>query len=56
MQLNEALFAGTEGWVLKPPHLRRQPGPKPTGKIELTLEIAGASNLPVPAGRETDIK
>ncbi|CEH18641.1 Phosphoinositide-specific phospholipase C [Ceraceosorus bombacis] len=54
--LNEAMFANTDGWVLKPPHLRRQPGPKPSGKVQLRLEIAGATDLPVPDDREKDIK
>lgn len=56
MQINEALFAGTDGYVLKPAHLRKQAGPKIKGKVELTLEIAGATNLSVPEDRSRDIK
>ncbi|MCO5599088.1 hypothetical protein L7F22_053188 [Adiantum nelumboides] len=56
MQLNEALFAGTDGWVWKPPKLRQQAGPAPKGNVTLKLEIAGATDLPVPEGRSKDIK
>lgn len=56
MQLNEALFASTNGWVLKPPSLRKEAAPKPKGKVQLTLEIAGATDLAVPEGRSKDIK
>jgi phosphatidylinositol phospholipase C delta len=54
--LNEAMFAATPGWVLKPPHLRRNPTPAPQGKVKLLVEIAGCTDLPVPDGREKDIK
>jgi phosphatidylinositol phospholipase C delta len=59
MQLNEALFAGTDGYVLKPAALRiGGNGILDSGrKRKLQLRIAGASNLPLPAGREAaDIK
>ncbi|PWN31796.1 PLC-like phosphodiesterase [Meira miltonrushii] len=58
MQINEALFAGTDGYVLKPPYLRKDgSGQAPKGqKVQLTLEIAGATDLAVPEGREKDIK
>lgn len=56
MQLNEALFAATDGYVLKPAHLRKEGGQKLSGKVELTLEIAGATDLAVPEGRAKDIK
>lgn len=56
MQINEALFASTCGYVYKPPYLRKNPGPKPSGKVELTLEVAGASKLIIPDGRDKDIK
>lgn len=56
MQINEALFASTDGWVLKPSYLRREGGERPSGRTELTLEIAGATDLAVPEGREKDIK
>ena len=51
--MNEALFAGTGGWVLKPDYLR--PGadgstspPPPSVKSRLEIELIGASNLPRP--------
>lgn len=43
MQVNEAMFAGSEGWVVKPPHLRggtaseRRP-------VRFEMEIAGISS------------
>ena len=46
MQMNEALFVGTPGWVLKPPHmlLREQDSaPKPQ-RMRLVGEIAGVSS------------
>lgn len=55
MQINEALFTGTEGYVLKPPSLRQDGlGNRPSGKVRLELEVFGASDLPVPAGRTED--
>ncbi|UZJ53123.1 hypothetical protein CBS101457_002443 [Exobasidium rhododendri] len=56
MQLNEALFASTDGWVLKPPCLRKEKGAKPKGKVELKLEVAGATDLAIPEGRTKDLK
>lgn len=56
MQLNEALFAGSDGYVLKPAALRAGG----TGKVDtglkktLKLHIAGATDLPVPEGREAE--
>ncbi|KAK3693416.1 putative 1-phosphatidylinositol-4,5-bisphosphate phosphodiesterase 1 [Podospora appendiculata] len=57
MQLNEALFAGTAGYVLKPAALR-------TGgdgvvvdekrKKVLRLRVVGVTDLPLPPGREAD--
>ncbi|EAU83602.2 phospholipase C [Coprinopsis cinerea okayama7 len=55
MQVNEGLFVGTPGWVLKPASLRRQPegyAPPIAGKMKLKGEIIGASALPAPNGRE----
>ncbi|KAI6128115.1 PLC-like phosphodiesterase [Pisolithus croceorrhizus] len=49
MQLNEGLFAGTMGYVVKPPL-------EPTREkrsIRFTGEIMGVSSLPLPEGRET---
>ncbi|KAF9220609.1 PLC-like phosphodiesterase [Gyrodon lividus] len=45
MQLNEALFTGTEGWVAKP-SLER---PEHRGRMRLTGHIVGLSSLPRPA-------
>lgn len=56
MQLNEALFAGTDGYVLKPDALR----PGGSGKLstgikqKLRLHVAGASNIQVPEGTDVD--
>ena len=47
MQMNEGLFTGTPGWVLKPDFLRRKPEghtPPPSNKVRLKGEIAGASS------------
>ncbi|EJD48564.1 PLC-like phosphodiesterase [Auricularia subglabra TFB-10046 SS5] len=54
MQLNEAMFAGTHGWVLKPPSLRaadslfrfQMPHFFSSDEHTLTVEVAGVSNLP----------
>jgi phosphatidylinositol phospholipase C delta len=56
MQLNEALFSGSDGYVLKPPALRAGgSGKLSTGQMKkLRLHIAGASDVPVPEGREVD--
>jgi phosphatidylinositol phospholipase C delta len=56
MQLNEALFASTCGWVLKPPYLRREGGEKPKGKTQLIVEVAGATDLAIPDGRSKELK
>ncbi|KAF2725605.1 phosphoinositide-specific phospholipase C [Polychaeton citri CBS 116435] len=56
MQLNEALFSGSDGYVLKPAALRAGgDGNLSTGRRKkLSLHVAGATNLPVPEGREAD--
>lgn len=56
MQLNEALFSGSDGYVLKPAALRLGGNGKlSTGRMKrLRLHIAGASDVPAPAGREAD--
>lgn len=59
MQLNEALFSGTDGYVLKPAALRaRGDGKLSTGnRKRLRLHVGGASEIPVPEDREVnDIK
>jgi phosphatidylinositol phospholipase C, delta len=40
MQINEAMFVGSRGWVLKPPVLV---GGQPTGRKRFTVEVAGIS-------------
>lgn len=54
MQLNEAMFSGTEGYVLKPAALRAGgSGRLNTGRRKkLRLHVAGASDVPVPEDRE----
>ncbi|CAG8978854.1 hypothetical protein HYALB_00008509 [Hymenoscyphus albidus] len=56
MQINEALFSGSDGYVLKPAALRAGGnGQLSTGKkAKLRLHIAGASDVPVPEGRDDD--
>lgn len=59
IQLNEALFSGSDGFVLKPAALRAGGNGKlNTGKKKkLRLHAAGATDIPLPAGREAnDIK
>lgn len=56
MQINEALFAGSGGYVLKPAALRAGgDGNLNTGRRrKLRLHVAGASDLNLPKDRETD--
>lgn len=58
MQLNEALFAGSGGYVLKPAPLRLGgSGSLNTGrKKKLRLHVAGATDVPLPKDRDDDIK
>ncbi|RMZ78282.1 hypothetical protein DV737_g3956, partial [Chaetothyriales sp. CBS 132003] len=59
VQLNEALFGGTDGYVLKPAALRTGgSGKLSTGRTKvLHLQIVGATDTPVPPGRDAnDIK
>jgi phosphatidylinositol phospholipase C delta len=55
-QLNEALFAGSGGYVLKPAALRSGgDGNLNTGRMrKLRLHVAGATDLLLPKDRETD--
>ena len=55
-QLNEALFSGSNGYVLKPAPLRLGgTGILNTGQRKtLRLHVAGATDIPVPAGRDAD--
>ncbi|EDO64907.2 1-phosphatidylinositol-4,5-bisphosphate phosphodiesterase gamma 2 [Neurospora crassa OR74A] len=67
MQINEAMFAGTGGYVLKPSWLRssaamvglaekefREQVARTRRRKRLSLVVAGASDVPVPSGRDTD--
>ncbi|XXG98780.1 hypothetical protein Hte_005110 [Hypoxylon texense] len=56
MQINEALFSGTDGYVLKPAALRAGGSMHlHTGRRKrLSLRVAGASDVPVPAGHEEE--
>ncbi|KAJ9627568.1 uncharacterized protein PV06_05908 [Exophiala oligosperma] len=56
LQLNEALFSGTDGFVLKPEALRSGgSGKLSTGKKKrLRLHVGGATDVPVPADRDAD--
>ncbi|KAK4198711.1 PLC-like phosphodiesterase [Triangularia verruculosa] len=57
MQLNDALFAGTQGYVLKPAHLLQSGVGKPAvTRKRLSLHVAGASNVPVPKGRDSVLR
>ena len=55
-QLNEALFSGSEGFVLKPAALRAGGnGHLSTGRnVRLRLHVAGATDVPLPEGRKAD--
>lgn len=48
MQLNEALFSGTEGYVLKPACLRGPSSLNSGRKKILRLHVAGATGVPLP--------
>lgn len=56
LQLNEALFAGTDGYVLKPSALRSSgSGSLSTGRHKrLRLHVAGATDIPIPEGHEAN--
>lgn len=56
LQLNEALFSDTDGYVLKPAALRSGGnGHLNSGrKLKLRLQVAGATDVPLPAGRTAD--
>jgi phosphatidylinositol phospholipase C delta len=56
MQINEALFSGTSGYVLKPASLREGgSGLATTGrKKKLRLHVAGATDVPNPAKDKDD--
>ncbi|KAL7627866.1 hypothetical protein AAE478_002061 [Parahypoxylon ruwenzoriense] len=56
MQINEALFSGTDGYVLKPAALRAGGSTNlNTGRRKrLIIHVAGASDVPVPNDHEED--
>ncbi|KAF4556205.1 Phosphatidylinositol-specific phospholipase C-like protein 1 [Elsinoe fawcettii] len=57
MQLNEALFSGTDGFVLKPAALRRGgDGVLTKGRKRLRLHVGGATGIPVPDDKKDDVK
>lgn len=56
LQLNEALFAGTDGYVLKPAALRAGGSGAITTdrRKRLRVHIGGATDIPLPEGRDGD--
>ncbi|KAF8175794.1 PLC-like phosphodiesterase [Pholiota molesta] len=50
MQINEAMFVGTPGWVLKPLYMRA-PGGQSGGREKTVGEVVGVSSLPAPNGK-----
>lgn len=54
MMLNEGMFAGAGGYVLKPAHFRLgpngsdPPAPPPRRKLDLEVEIVAAQGIPLP--------
>jgi phosphatidylinositol phospholipase C, delta len=56
LQLNEALFSGTDGYVLKPAALRLGGQGRVTTMLrkKLRVHVAGATDIPVPQGRRAD--
>ncbi|KAF5526190.1 1-phosphatidylinositol 4,5-bisphosphate phosphodiesterase 1 [Colletotrichum aenigma] len=56
MQLNEALFSGSEGFILKPAALRAGGSGHldSGGKKRLRLHVGGATDVPVPSKRDDD--
>ncbi|KAF8962864.1 PLC-like phosphodiesterase [Flammula alnicola] len=54
MQVNEAMFVGSPGWVAKPRHMRiggDEVNTESGGRERLVGEIVGVSSLPAPNGR-----
>lgn len=56
MQLNDALFSGTDGYVLKPGPLQHGGSGSLSSPLrkKLRLHIAGATSVPVPPGLQPD--
>ncbi|KAJ2917304.1 hypothetical protein MD484_g3147, partial [Candolleomyces efflorescens] len=61
VQMNEGLFVGTHGWVLKPEHMRKKRGldfddgahaqSPPQPNLKLKGHVVGVSSMPAPNGR-----
>ncbi|CAA7264564.1 unnamed protein product [Cyclocybe aegerita] len=56
MQVNEAMFVGTPGWVSKPARMRKEAVEEGAEKVDghkekLVVEVVGVSSLPAPNGR-----
>lgn len=56
MQINDALFAGTAGYVLKPAALRPGLAPSAPRKKTLRLRVAGATDVPLRGNDADDLK
>ena len=60
MMLNEGMFAGEQGWVLKPNGYHNTIGPKSTASdvtiarktLSLTIELLAGQNIPLPKDKE----
>lgn len=48
MMLNEGMFAGEGGYVLKPEGFKPGDGPVELKKLDLTVKVIAAANLPMP--------
>lgn len=53
MMLNEGMFAGEGGYVLKPPGFRPGDAPPVFHKLDLTIDVIAASNMPLPEDDDT---
>ncbi|KAA8894591.1 PLC-like phosphodiesterase [Sphaerosporella brunnea] len=53
MMLNEGMFAGEGGYVLKPPGFRPGDAPPVFKSLDLTIEVLAAANLPLPDKGDT---
>ncbi|KAL3262840.1 hypothetical protein ABHI18_002348 [Aspergillus niger] len=59
MMLNAGMFAGEQGWVLKPPGYRSsdaQPGIIEPRRLDLTIEFLAGQNIPLPPGHTNENK
>jgi phosphatidylinositol phospholipase C delta len=57
MQINDALFAGTAGYILKPPALRHGGSGSLSShsrRRTIRLHVAGATDVPLPSDRDVD--